>query len=266
MPQLKCLVLILFLLAIPQTVLGQDTFRFAVFSDSRGDRSTSECAADNYGVSPLLEIVRDHLLRVNESNAVSLVVFPGDMISGMLKRDAQSTAACNRIQLEHWRKTIKPIMDRGILIRVTTGNHDAASVDLTRGVTRCGDHGWPYTPNRENFEVVRNLVGDMILGAPGPASDLGMTYSFDAGGCHFAVLAAYTMFENNSFSNETLKWLDSDLAQARRAGLKLFVASHPPAFPGGGHMWNSLSFFDPSYTCNDYSGIDRRKERDRFWN
>jgi len=31
-------------------------------------------------------------------------------------------------------------------------------------------------------------------------------------------------------------------------------------------MWNSLSFFDPSYTCNDYSGIDRRKERDRFWN
>jgi hypothetical protein len=74
------------------------------------------------------------------------------------------------------------------------------------------------------------------------------------------------MLQNNSFSEETLKWLESDLAQARRAGLRLFVASHPPAFPGGGHMWNSLSFFDPSYTCDDYSGIDRRKERDRFWN
>jgi hypothetical protein len=85
-------------------------------------------------------------------------------------------------------------------------------------------------------------------------------------GCHFVVLSSFTMFENNSFSNETIKWLEADLESARSKGNKIFVTSHSVAFPGGGHTWDALPFYDPTYNCFNYSGIDRRKERDRFWN
>jgi len=224
------------------------------------------CVDDNRGVSPLLRIMVEDIRARHQAAAIKLVLFPGDMISGIWPRDAPSVAECNGIMLGHWRETMKPLAEAGMAIRVTLGNHEAAVMDPGEPGTRCGGHNWPYRPRLENFEVVRRLVGEMMTGNRGPESDLGFTYSFDIGGCHFVLLAAYTMFQNNAFSNETLQWLEEDLRKAEGSGKKLFVASHPPAFPGGGHMWDCLSFYDPDYSCDNYSGIDRRKERDRFWN
>lgn len=257
---------VLIILVISGYALPGETFRFAIFSDSRGNLITNACSDDNSGVSTILPLLRDHVLNIHETTPIELVLFPGDMMAGYFPRDALSTAECNRIQLTRWRDIMKPFSDKGIPIRVTAGNHEAASYDLSKGDIRCGEHSRAYLPAFENFQVFKEVLGDMLGEKNGPKSDLGLTYSFDIHGCHFAVITSYTMYENNSFSNETMQWLDSDLKAAHEKGLKLFVVSHSPAFPGGGHTWDSLPFFDPTYTCFDYSGIDRRKERDRFWN
>lgn len=244
---------------------GEETFRFAVLCDSRGSEKASRCTDDNYGVSEALRPLVENILFRNASEPVSLMIFPGDMVSGGWKRDAASVAECNRVQLQHWRKIVSPLADAGIKIQVTAGNHEVVSRDPTSVLKRCSLHSRQYTPEIANFKVFQEVFGDMLTGKLGHASDLGLTYSFDMGGCHFAILTSYTMTQNNSFSHETLQWLDHDLQEAKARGLILFVASHPPAFPGGGHMWDSLSFYDPEYACDGLKGIDRRPERDKFW-
>jgi hypothetical protein len=196
---------------------------------------------------------------------MGLMLFPGDLTAGYLKRDAESVAECNRIQLRRWLRIVNPIVEAGIALRVTVGNHDVGAIP-TADSGRCGRHNWPYVPDQKNLDVFYDEMKPFVQGDMGPTSDGKLTYSFDEQGCHFAVLNAYTMFHHNAFSNETLKWLDADLKKAADKGLKSFVVSHPPAFPGGGHLWDSIPFYDPSYSCDGYSGIDRRNERDRFWN
>ncbi|MGC8605184.1 MAG: metallophosphoesterase family protein, partial [Desulfomonilaceae bacterium] len=252
--------------AYSAVVGAEEKFRFAVFSDTRGNLITKSCLDDNAGISSILPIVRDHVLKINETEPIHLVVFPGDMVTGYFPRDADSTAECNRIQLTKWRQIMKPFLEKEIMVRVTIGNHEAEAFDPSKEDIGCGEHGQQYLPSYENFQVFKDALGDMLGEGNGPESDLGLTYSFDLDGCHFVVLTSYTMYENNSFSNETINWLDKDLEIAKDKGYKLFVTSHPPAFPGGGHTWDSLPFFDPTYACSDYSGIDRRKDRDRFWN
>jgi hypothetical protein len=244
---------------------NDEIFRFAVFSDTRGQLKTDKCSGDNFGVAPTLITVVKAVLAKNVTDPMKLVLFPGDMISGGWKRDAASVAACNKIQLLHWRKTVKPVLAAGIRFAVTVGNHEVVARDETAPRKQCSAHSSAYTPAAENFKVFSEVLGDMLPGRGGPESDLGLTYSFDMGGCHFVVLGAYTMSQNNSFSDDTINWLARDLGEAKAKGLITFVASHPPAFPGGGHMWDSLPFFDPDYACNNLKGIDRRNERDRFW-
>jgi len=229
-------------------------------------RTCDENSAKDCGPLPL--IVEDLLAR-HASNPIHLVVFPGDIIAGVFKREAGSVPECNRIMFAHWRERMMPLLKAKISVRVAAGNHEIMSMDETQVKRRCGKHLWPYIPLLDNFTVLKESLGDMIRGVPGPESDLGLTYSFEMGGCHFAILNAYTMSEHNSFSSQTIQWLDQDLGKAKEAGLMLFVAAHPPAFPGGGHMWDAIPFFDPSYDCEGYDGrfgIDRRRERDRFWN
>ncbi len=254
------------LLILPSTANSGEPFRFAAFCDSRGDLLTDKCADGDSDVSSVLPVIVEDVLYRHRTTPIRLVVFPGDMISGALKRDQPSVADCNRLQLQQWRNTIKPILDAGIDMRVTAGNHEMITVSKAEFDVRCSPHNWPYTSSQDNVNILKEILGDMLSPAPGPTPDMGLTYSFDAGGCHFVFLAAYTMYENNSFSNETLKWLENDLKAASEKGFHIMVASHAPAFPGGGHMWDCIPFFDPEYACDYYSGIDRRKDRDRFWN
>ena len=264
MKRLRIVCILIILMTFPAAAHSGEPFRFAVFSDSRGAVLTDRCADE--GVSPVLAVLVEDVLHRHDTAPISLVVFPGDMISGALKRDQASVADCNLLQLKHWRNTIKPILDAGIQMRVTMGNHEMATVEKAQLKTRCSPHNWPYIPSQDNVDVFKEILGDMLSPHPRPSPNMGLTYSFDAGGCHFVFLAGYTMYENNSFSNETLRWLENDLKEASEKGLHIMVASHAPAFPGGGHMWDCIPFLDPEYACNYYSGIDRRKERDRFWN
>ncbi len=246
-----------------------DVFRFAFMADGRGEVRSAACTDNDSGISPVVGVFVEDILARHEKTPMGLLLYPGDLIPGVLKRDAQSVAECNRVSLTRWREIMTPLLRAGMTIKVTAGNHEAIAEIPGVKVSKCGKHSWPYTPSPETFTVFREVLWDMIGGYPGPAADLGLTYSFNMGGCHFAVLSAYTMFEHNSFSQETVDWLDKDLARAGAAGLKLFVVAHPPAFPGSGEIWGSLPFYDPDYNCSDYDGrygIDRRRERDRFWN
>ena len=275
------------------TPVSAEDFRFAVLCDSRAHAEAKTCSK---GVSAVLKVMVQDIVARSESAGIKLVLFPGDLILGLWKKNRESVAECNRAALEEWRKTMQPLVDNGMKVRVTAGNHEAG-VALITGVRQdkckknddeemnpasgggemkrtfrakssrvCGGYSHQYLPKRENFEVFRTVLAEMLEPGADPGLGMGLTYSFDQGPCHFAVLNAYTMFENNSFSNGALQWLDCDLGDARERGKLLFVASHPPAFPGSKHMRDSLPFFDPDYSCENYSGIDRRKERDRFWN
>jgi hypothetical protein len=259
-----CLLLLLF---CADSRLTAETFRFAMACDTRGDLKAVRCADNDFGTSPVLGPIIDSIVERNQKDRISLFLFPGDLISGTMKRDAPSVHECNKQQLMKWKEKVAPLLKSEIPIRITAGNHEAISIP-EKPVT-CGPHGRPYTPDLNNLTTLRDVMSDMVGENSGPASDLGLTYSFDMGPCHFVVLNAYTMFHGNSFSEETIQWLQEDLTKASAAGRKIFVTSHPPAFPGSKHMWDSLPCYDPTYSCSGYDpkyGVDKRRERDRFWN
>lgn len=266
--KIKQLIFLLMILVSLGSAQAWGELRFAVLCDSRSALDHVKCSENNGGVSETLGVVAQDILDKHKAAAIKLMLFPGDMTAGVFKRDASSVAECNRHSLTRWKETLLPLLDAGMALRVTVGNHEVLSSDPSERDIRCGKNR-PYTPEMANFKVFKEVLGEMLGGDPGPDSDLGLTYSFDVDDCHFAILTAYTMFQDNSFSNETIQWLEDDLQKARAAGKKIFVASHPPAFPGGGHLWDSLPFYDPKYDCRGYDGrfgIDRRRERDRFWN
>ncbi len=249
-------------------VFAADTFRFALGCDSRGDTSSLTCADPATSLSPVLEVVFQDIARRSAEDKIDLLVFPGDLITGYVKRDAPTVSECNRRSLQLWRGKAEPLLKAGIEVRVTAGNHDVAALQPENVGVRCG-HNYPYTPDPANFVVFQEILHDMLAGNPGPAVDLGLTYSFDMGPCHFAMLNVYTMLRDNAVTDEAIAWLEKDLAAAEAQGKLLFVAAHAPAFPGSKHVWDSLPFFDPTYDCAGYDrrfGIDRRTERDRLWN
>ncbi len=264
---MKKFIAVIFLVVVTYIPAFSETFRFAVMSDGRGETRGKTCSGDS-GITPLMDLFTRSILDAHAKAKIELLLFPGDLISGYFRRDAATVAECNRAQLISWKNKMEPLTQAGIPIRITAGNHEAlAAPDFP--ISKCGSHLYPYTPKIENFEALYEVLSDMTGENTGPASGLGFTYSFDMGSCHFAVLNAYTLLHANSFSEEIIQWLMKDLADARAAGKKLFVASHPPAFPGSRHMWDSLPLYDPTFNCDGFDpeyGIDRRNERDRFWN
>ena len=144
---------LLAILLLSTATFAEDKFRFTVFSDTRGKVITKSCLDDNAGVSSILPLVRDHVIKINETKPIQLVLFPGDMITGYFPRDAGSTSECNRIQLSKWREVMKPLLDKGILVRVTVGNHEVGKSDPSKEDILCGET-WPTI-----FAVIRQLSG-----------------------------------------------------------------------------------------------------------
>jgi len=81
----------------------------------------------------------------------------------------------------------------------------------------------------------------------GPECDKKMTYSFDAGPCHFVLLNEYCPGREHRVSD--MNWLEEDLASSSQP-IKL-VIGHDPAYPFYRHIGSSMDMYPD--------------DRDAFW-
>ncbi len=125
-----------------------------------------KCSDNNAGVSETLRVVAQDILDKHKAAAIKLMLFPGDMMAGLFKRDASSVAECNRQSLTRWKETLLPLLDAGMAVRVTVGNHEVLSSDPSARDIHCGK-GRPYTPETANFMVFKGVLGEMMGGNPG---------------------------------------------------------------------------------------------------
>jgi len=201
---------------LPTGPLSGESIRFAVLGDSRiaeqGRPENDEFFAQL--VEKVLEV----------DPPVKFVVFTGDLVYGTA--DDQSTAEKFRL----WRKIAAPWYQSemiGSKVYVVPGNHDLVN-KLT--YARLWQEGFPNMPDN------------------GPEYDRKLTYSFDFGPCHLAVVNTSIPIDELNHQVD-LDWLARDLAASDKP-IK-FVFGHEPAYAFIGTTSKSLDI--------------KPEQRDRFW-
>lgn len=178
-----------------------ETLRFAVMGDSRG----------SHGVAVNEEVLGRIVESVLAADPpVELVIFSGDLILG---GDWEMTIP---EQLQLWRRMVQPWYDAGIAVYPVPGNHDLET-PLTYALFWQGT--FPELPDN------------------GPPGDEKMTFSFDAGPCHFAAVNTDRPLNPHWVD---LDWLADDLASSDT--LFKFVIGHEPAYSAGWHVNSSLDY------------------------
>ncbi|WP_189090679.1 metallophosphoesterase family protein [Deinococcus ruber] len=251
-------------------------FTFSTVGDSREDPTTEGLSAQN---KLWLQNTRAWSRIMNEANAqgAEALFFNGDMIMGY---------TTDRVTLDRqyafWRGMAATLMERGTYVMPVAGNHevqekgtDAAGKGIK--LARVG-----------NEEAWRANMGDLIMdagrwktltgldasafdpantpvagGADKVSTDQAqLTYSFDAGGSHFAVINTDAVGWD---SHAPAAWLARDLAAAKaRGAAHIFVFGHKPAYtykyndkvPAGGidtdpenqqAFWNTIETYNATY-------------------
>ncbi len=219
-------------------------FEFIAMSDSRGS---------NNGVNePVLSAIVNHIVE-NQKDA-KFVLFGGDMVAGN-RFDPNLTFS----QLQYWKEVMSPIYNNPNMIWpkvwLTVGNHEVQHRD-----------------DENNF---RKLFPDVFMN--GPDDEKGLTYSFDYDNSHFVFmtsdrwhygdLADTTDDKPDRHYIKHLDWLEQNLNQAKLRGIKhIFVISHEPAFPIGGHLRDGLP--NLGWNINAIEDISKHwylVQRNRFW-
>jgi hypothetical protein len=215
---LTAIIQLMFLLLINLLCLHAQPSKFVIMTDSRGD---------DIGVNtPVLSKIINH---INSNHGdIKFLIFPGDMVSGN-KIYPDSTY----IQMLHWKDVMRPLYDNPGLIPpkifITEGNHEIQT--------------------RFDENNLRKVFPDMPQN--GPDDEKGLTYSFDFGKVHFAVIASNRWYYGNPADTTDdrrdwryirhLDWLENDIKKAKENGSEMiFVLSHEPVFPAGGHLRDGL--------------------------
>jgi hypothetical protein len=213
-------------------------------SDSRGS---------NNGVNePLLSAFIEHILKKHKD--AKFVLFPGDMVGGSSSNPDETL-----MQLRNWKNIMAPIYRNPNMddpkVYVTVGNHESYN----------------------SYDEVNFKEQFSYLPKNGPEDEKGVTYSFDYNDAHFVFINSvrwdYGDPEKTTDDKKDwcyikhLDWLSNDLKEARERGSKwVFVLSHEPAFPIGGHLRDCL----PNLRGNLTLPLDSVRqwyldERDKFW-
>jgi 3',5'-cyclic AMP phosphodiesterase CpdA len=228
-------------------------FRFSVMSDSRAALGGpgANVAASNH------EILRAFFTESLKMGA-DFIIFPGDLVDGYTtqRRDLE-------MQLEAWKRVVEPI-GHYIPIFEGMGNHEflftrpeKARLDLP-------------SPNSTEDVFAAEFVNP-TNGPPPERSDLPPylenVYSFDFGKVHF--ISINTNYWISSSPGESgnregfimpsqMAWMEKDLKAARDAGASfIFVFTHEPGFPNGGHRGDAMYWNGKVKSVNEM--------RTQFW-
>jgi len=199
-------------------ILIPQNLKFIAMSDSRGS---------NKGVNKkVLSSLVEHMMR-NQPDA-KFVIFAGDLVDGSKINPDQTVT-----ELLHWKEIMAPIYNNPKMvwpkIWVVVGNHEVQ-----------------HPKDEENF---RKIFPDVFLN--GPTDEKGISYSFDYEKHHFVFVTSdrwYYGKPNDTTDDKrdwhyikNLDWLEKDLMEARKREVSdIFVISHEPAFPIGGHLRDGL--------------------------
>ena len=245
-------------LAFSTEALQQNKFRFAVMSDSRSGHGAGE---SRYGGSN--SAVLTDLLVGAANRDPSLIVFVGDLIDGYTTQ-----RGVYQYELNMWRK-ITRIVGGLVPIYEVMGNHES--------LIDAWSPGW--TLGKTGKHSAEAIFGELFVNPTnGPAVDKKTeppfsenVYSFDYGNVHFAAINSNYWFRSHAehpnhphagkgfregmVPKIVLDWLDKDLQDARQRGQDhLFVFTHEPMFPNGGHvqdgMWWHGKFADVNVMRN----------------
>ena len=217
---------------------------FVALSDSR---SGAGAADDQYGGTNA-RVLRGLLLQAFQRQP-ELVVFVGDLVDGYTTSETSF-----RYELAMWQRTVAPFHAH-IPIYEVMGNHESL-VDLWAPGWAVGRRGEQSAEAifAEHFVNPTESSPEVPEGDPPYREN---TYSFDIGTTHFASVNSNYWYRSHPDHEEhphagnsqregwvndtTLAWLDDDLKAAKERGAKhLFVFTHEPAFPNGGHVRDAM--------------------------
>ena len=222
---------------------GLTRFEFVALSDSRSGFGPAD---EQYGGTNA-RVLRDLLETSIASGDPRAIVFVGDLVDGYTTWPRSFA-----FQLEMWKRAVQPVHAH-VPIYEVMGNHEALFDIWT--------NGWGADRQTPSAEEV---FAAQFVNPPGaPPAEAGAppynenTYSIDIGTAHLAMVNSNYRYRSHPgnpdhpvgpvgnregwIDDTTLEWLDADLAAARKAGQKhLFVFTHEPGFPNGGHVRDGL--------------------------
>ncbi|MEO1483316.1 MAG: metallophosphoesterase family protein [Myxococcota bacterium] len=218
--------------------------RFAVMSDSRASIGTPMTAYR--GVN---RQVVEELFIVATQEQIDFAVFAGDLITGYVTQES-----AYRRQLLAWQEATEPFAMH-LPIYEGIGNHEMLGDAWSTG----------WLAGRNEGETSETVFAELMVNPKnGPSAQAGepslaeTVFSFDRGVVHFAALNSNYFYRNKLDRDDhpaadrggyregwltqgQLDWLDADLARARAGGARhLFVFTHEPAFPNGGHVQDAM--------------------------
>ncbi|MHC4743257.1 MAG: metallophosphoesterase family protein [Planctomycetota bacterium] len=159
---------------------------------------------------------------------IDLLIFPGDLISGMYSGDLFES------QLRMWTQVMAPVYNAGIAVYVGRGNHEIALLSRGYGQSWLNVFGEDSDPN-------------LKLPANGPAGEEYMTYSVAHKNALIVMLDQYGGLEQPYANKVNQDWLNDQLAANTRP--HIFAAAHLPPFKAKNRFgWDSYP-----------------QERDTFW-
>ncbi|MEO1332857.1 MAG: metallophosphoesterase [Myxococcota bacterium] len=217
---------------------------FAVMSDSRAASGTPMSAYQ--GVNR--EVI-EQLFAVATQRGIDFAIFAGDLITGYVTQETEY-----RRQIMAWQEAVEPFAMH-LPVYEGIGNHEFLGDAWASG----------WLAGRRAGKTSETVFAELVVNpknAPaardGEPSFEETVFSFDRGVVHFAALNSNYFFRNHLerddhpakdrggyregwITDEQLAWLEGDLAAARSRGAKhLFVFTHEPAFPNGGHVQDAM--------------------------
>ncbi|MCL2025271.1 MAG: metallophosphoesterase [Leptospirales bacterium] len=228
--QKKAIIFLLFASLFLAVACGKDdSWKFAVISDTQGNHAIEECIN-----RPVLEKIAADIV----AEKARIVLVSGDLVNGWIRNYGKDFPE----QYADWKAAMKPVYDANIEVYPVRGNHDDGPELLVLP---------PLPPEREPAPgalkrlraAYRDAFKEYSYLPDGPDGKDGFGYSFEYRNAFFVGMDLY----NGEQHRVNLKWLAGELEGNTQR--HVFIYGHEPAFEVI-HKDN-LSYY--------------REERDLFW-